>query len=341
VSRRIFHNQNWVGYLTIVFVLAASLAFAQAPNPPAAANQSAPAPTLLDDERGRAERGQALIEKARQALGVANLQTLSVRARLQRFVKYVSVQSPTKVEEKEKVIGGKIELDFALPGQFRKRLASKTLYGWGYSYEEIINDGVAFRDPPLRVRSGGPEQRVIDVRDVERTLNFQTESVQQQVSIFTLLLMLQPPPGIKVNWIYLGGYQLDNQTVDVVLARNEMFSPFVLLHPQTGLPVALAFTFHEALRPTVTMDVATVDNYYRRRSWQRFQQEFRARSQPVKRHEMRWMLNDYRNVNGVQLPHVISILRDGEKLEELTFNEYKLNRPINANRFKGEAKVTY
>ena len=333
-------NRLYLFLLGCAVLFGVALAGAQTPNPPAT---SAPvtAPLNLDDERGRAERGQALIEKARQALGVANLQTLSVKAKLQRFVKYVSVQGPTKVEEKEKIIGGKFELDFALPGQFRKRLASKTLYGWGYSYEEIINDGTAFRDPPLRVRSGGREQRLIDIRDVERTLNFQTESVQQQVSIFTLLLMLQPPPDVKVNWIYLGGYQMDNQTVDVVMARNESFSPFVLLHPQTGLPLALAFTFHEALRPTVTMDVATVDNGYRRRGWQRLQQEVRARTQPMKRHEMRWMLGDYRNLNGVQLPHLVTILRDGEKLEELTFNEYKLNRPINANKFKGEAKVTY
>lgn len=326
--------------LAMMWLVCASFSFGQASNHKAAPTSASAA----DDERARAERGQALIEKARQALGgeaLAKLQTLSVKAKLQRFVKYVSIQGPTKIEEKEKVIGGKFELDFALPGQFRKRIASKTLYGWGYSYEEIINGDTAFRDPPLRVRSAGREQRLVDVRDVERTLNFQTESVQQQLSIFTLLVLLQPPPGVKINWVYLGDYELENQRVEVVLGRNENFSPFVLLNSQTGMPVGLAFTFHEALRPTITMDVATVDRSYFRRSAQRYQQELRLRTQPVKRHEMRWMLGDYQNLDGVFLPHRITALRDGEKLEEIIFHEYKLNRPINPNKFKGEAKVTY
>lgn len=300
--------------------------------------------TSSEDERVRAERALTLVQRAHRALGgtaLENLQTLSVKAKLQRFIKYYSVQGPTKVVEKEKTIGGKVELDFVLPGQFRKRLASQTLSGWGYDYEEVINGDTVFRDPPLRVRSAGREQRVIDVKDVERTLDLQTETVQQQISLFTLMMLLRLPPAVSAKWLYLGDYAFEGKRLDVVSVQGETFNPFVLFDSQTGLPAALVFAYSDALRPIVQVEVAAVDRSYIRRTFQRAGQETRARTEPLRRHEMRWLLNDYRNVDGVLLPHRITVMRDAEKLEELTFEEFKLNRPINPKRFKGEAKVEY
>src|SRR5262245_46721514 len=61
-----------------------------------------------DEGRAKSEQALELIKLARVALGgdeaLGSIRTLSVSAKLRRPIKYVSVQSPTKVVEKEKVL---------------------------------------------------------------------------------------------------------------------------------------------------------------------------------------------------------------------------------------------
>ena len=90
----------------LVFVLAAANTASQ--NLPQNHPQNHP-----QDKAASAARAKELLRRARVAAGIESnsgvVQTLSFSAKSQRFLKYVSVQSPTKVEEKERTLGGKIE----------------------------------------------------------------------------------------------------------------------------------------------------------------------------------------------------------------------------------------
>lgn len=311
-------------------------------------------PTLESkDEQAQFARAQTLLKQARLAIGSdeawSKLQNLTVKLKLERPIKYVSVQGPDKVEEKERTLNGKIELDFASPDRYRRKFTTQTLSNYNYSFAEIVNGDKAWRDPPLQVRSSQGDNRVVDVGDVDRTLNAQTQSALQQLSLFTLMYLLETPATVPVKWRYEGKYKFADQTlgaepkeVDLLMGvLPDEFRPFLFLDPQTHRLVAVALAYVEALRPSVMVEVAALDRGYLRRTYQRAGQERRARAKPARMHEMRWLLSDYRSVNGAQLPFRIDVTRDGELLETMTVRELSTERPIHPKKFEGEPKVRY
>lgn len=309
--------------------------------------------TARVDDPEQLARAQVLLKQARAALGSedawSKLQSLVVRLKVVREVQYISVQGPDKVVEKERTLDGKIELDFLLPDRFRRRVSTDTFGNYKYSYAEIVNGDKAFRNPPLQVRSASGESRVVDVGDVERTLNLQTQNAQQQLSFYTLLYLLRVPASFPIQWRYEGIHEIRDQTlgeqpqkVEVVLGvAPDNFHPLLMFDPQTHLPVGLAIVYAEAIRQNVIVEVAALDRGFLRRTYQRAGQERRARTQPARRHELRWLLSDYRQIEGILWPHHIAITRDGKLLEDLVVREIKPNRSINPRKFEGEAKVKF
>jgi hypothetical protein len=305
------------------------------------------------DEQTKLARGQSLLKQARSAVGgeaaFEKLQTLSVELKVQRFVKYVSVQAPDKVVEKERTLSGKIRLEFLLPDKFRRKFSIETFNSFKITFTEALNGEKAWRDPPLQVRSPSGDNRVVDVGDVERTLNLQTQNAQQQMSFFTLMYLLQTPSSVPTKWRAEGVYRVSDQAlgsepkdVEVMLGEGpDNFRPILLFDPQTRLPLGVAVAYAEAVRPTVLVEVAAFDRNYLRRCYQRAGQERRARTARPRIHEMRWLLSDYRQVNGLLWPYRITITRDGEKLEEMLVTELEVNRPINPKKFEGEPQVKY
>src|SRR5215510_2557 len=77
---------------------------------------------VTNDDQARL-RAQALIKQARAVIAgeqvLRNILTLSTSGKSRRIIKYVSVQSPKKVIEKEKTLDGDLDLDFAFPDKFR------------------------------------------------------------------------------------------------------------------------------------------------------------------------------------------------------------------------------
>ncbi len=330
----------WLASLALAWVL---IGFAQERKP----QQERP------DEQTLLARAQTLLKQARAAIGSDEawnkLQNLTVKLKLERPIKYFSVQGPDKVEEKSRTLNGKIELEFALPDRYRRKFSTQTLSNYNYSFAEIVNGDKAWRDPPLQVRSSQGDNRVMDVGDVDRTLNAQTQSALQQLSLFTLMYLLTTPATVPIKWRYEGNYRFTDQTlgaeqkeVDLLMGvLPDEFRPFLLLDPQTHRLVGVALAYVEALRPTVMVEVAALDRGYLRRTYQRAGQERRARAKPARMHEMRWLLSDYRTVNGAQLPHRIDVTRDGELLETLTVREITTERSINPKKFEGEPRVKW
>lgn len=291
-------------------------------------------------------RANGLIRQSREAAGFESpgggVQTLAFKAKTERFIKYFSVQSPTKVVENDKTLGGKVEAEFWLPDKFRLRTKNDTLNGFDVSYTEVLNGDQAWRDPPMQVRSFGSDRRVIDVGDVERTLLMQTRTAKQQIALYTLGWMLQTPSSVPVELSYAGIVDLEGQQCDAVIVDGQDgFKNILLLDRNTRLLAGLAVVFFDVLRETVIVEATAFDRRFMRDTYARARQERLARSKPPQRHEILWRFLDQSSTNGVTLPQRVKISVNGRLLEELTITEYKINQPINPKRFEGKPEVKY
>ncbi|MDQ3014057.1 MAG: hypothetical protein M3X11_25550 [Acidobacteriota bacterium] len=309
------------------------------------ASQS-PLQNNLADKPASATRAKVLLKRARMAAGFESasgeVQTLSFSAKSQRFLKYISVQSPTKVEEKERTLGGKIEADCWLPDKFRLKRKGSTLTGFGFSYTEIINGDEAWRDPPMSVRSFGRDSRVIDVGDIERTLLMQSRTAKQQIAFYTLGWLLHAPPSLQIELSHAGTYELDGRAADVVVAEaQEGFRVVLLFDQTTHLLAALSTGFFDSYRETVIVETASFDPRFTRATFARAREERRTRTQQPKAHEILWVFSDYRTTSGVTLPYRTQIKFDGRLVEDLTINEVKINQPGNPKKFDGKPEVKY
>jgi len=330
-------GNRWAGLVGALLLLVLTAAGTASQNPQQNNLQSKAASGAFAKELVRRARVTAGIESASGAV-----QTLSFSAKTQRYSKYISVQSPTKVEEKERTLSGKIEADCWLPDKFRLKRKGSTLTGFGFSYTEIINGDQAWREPPMSVRSFGRDSRVIDVGDVERTLLMQSRTAKQQIAFYSLGWLLHAPPSLQLELIYGGVYELGGRRTDIVVAEGQDgFRLLLLFDQKTRLLAALATGFYDSYRETVIVEAASFDPRFTRATFARAREERRARTQPPKAHEVLWVFSDYRPVTGVTLPHRTEVKFDGRLVEDLTVNEFKLNQPGNPKKFDGKPEVKY
>ena len=146
--------------------------------------------------RKKRQKAEELIKLARAAIGgeevLSKIQTITATGKYNRFLKYVSVQSSKKVEEKQQALPGKMELEFALPDKFRRRITASRLRGFDYSFAQVVNGAEAWRDPPLPPISSNNDRRVIDVGDVERTEFIHATSAKQGLTYYSIAFLLMP-----------------------------------------------------------------------------------------------------------------------------------------------------
>jgi hypothetical protein len=295
------------------------------------------APTM-DEARARANE---LVRLARAAIGgeqaLGRIQTLTASGKYNRFVKYISVQSPRKVEEKQRAMSGKTEFEFALPDKFRRRLSGENFRGFGYSFAQVVNNDLAWRDPPLRPVSSNRDRRVIDVRDVARTQFIQATSAKQELSFFSVGWLMLPLPGYPVEMSYAGVYSDGLEDTHAIVAKGDSgFRFIIMLDLKTYEPVAVGISFFEDIQQNVVVETAGYfDRKFMQETYARARAERKARAKPAQEYELLIRFSDRRPVEGVKLPFRVTTLLNGEVVEEMTVNEFELNRPINPKRFAG------
>ncbi|MCG3161435.1 MAG: hypothetical protein JMDDDDMK_02618 [Acidobacteria bacterium] len=305
---------------------------------PALLSASEPQTSTPRDEAARAKE---LIKLARAAIGgeeaLGRIQTLTASAKYNRFVKYVSVQSSSKVEEKRKALSGKMEFDFALPDKFRRRVTGETLRGFGYSFAQVVSGDQAWRDPPMRPMSSYRDRRVIDVSDVARTEFIQATGAKQELTYFSIGWLMFTLPGYPLEMDYLGVYRVGSEDMHAIGAEGGGGFRFtVLLDMKTYTPAALAISFVENIQETVIVEApGFLDRRFMQETYARARAERKARAKPPQQYEMLIRFSDRRPVGGALLPFRVTTTLNGELIEEITINEFETNRPINPKRFAG------
>jgi hypothetical protein len=301
-------------------------------------SQSNPQNSASQSETVRAEE---LIKLARAAIGgeevLSKIQTITATGKYSSFVKYLSVQSPQKVEEKQKALPGKMEFEFALPDKFRRRITASRLRGFDYSFSQVVNGAEAWRDPPTRPISSQRDGRVIDVGDVERTAFIHATSAKQGLSYFSIGWLMLPLPGYPLKMSYLGLYRIGAENAHAISASGDSGFRFtLLLDMKTYAPIALAISFVEEIQPVILVEAAGFfSRKFMQETFARARAERKARTKPSQPYEMLIRFSDRRPVNGALLPFRVTITLNGEVIEEMTMSGFEINRPINMKKFAG------
>lgn len=288
----------------------------------------------------------ARLAAARLAAGVAPTQprprTFTASGKSKRFVTYVAVKSPTRIEDRQRELSGRFEFQFSSPDQFRLWRKGETLGGFGFKIEEVINGEKAWRNPPLTVRSFNQDPRVIDVGDVGRTLAIQSQTARQQVSLQALGLLALTPASYGLEWRETADFTYQGETFDAAIAATtDGLSLMLLFDQRTKLLTGLATTYYDTFQEAVLAEVASVDRRFIAATYARVREERRRRRHPRQRQQVVWRFTDHRTVAGIIVPHRSSVFFNGRLIEENTVTSVRIDEPIDPRRFAGEEKVKY
>ncbi len=297
-------------------------------------------------DRDAATRATTLIDAARRAAGMTAMpprpRTFSASGRSRRFIRYVAVKSPTRIEERQRQLSGRFEYQFVLPDRFRVWMKGETLGGFGFKVEEIVNGENAWRNPPLTVRSFNRDPRVIDVGDVERTLMMQAQTARQQAAFQSLGNLVVTPSAYPLAWRETGLFEHEGQSFDAAIAETrDGLRLSLLFDPQTRLLTGLATAYFDTLQETVVAEVASVDRRFIASTYARVREERRRRRHARQRQQVIWRFTDHRPVGGILIPHRSTVYFNGQLIEENTLTNVRIDEAIDPRRFAGEEKVKY
>jgi hypothetical protein len=229
-----------------------------------------------------------------------------------------------------------MEFAFALPDKFRRRVTGETLRGFGYSFAQVVNSGLAWRDPPMRPISSNQDRRVIDVGDVERTEFIQATGAKQELTYYSIGWLMLTLPGYPLKMNYAGVYPIGSETAHTIIAEGDSgFKFIVMLDTKSYEPIAVAISFFEVMQPSVLVEAQFFDRKFMQETFARARAERKARAKPAQPCELVLRFSDRRPVNGVMLPFRITTMLNGDVFEDLTISEFEINRPINPKRFAG------
>lgn len=148
------------------------------------------------------------------------------------------------------------------------------------------------------------------------------ESVEQSIHAgfarLMLVWLLTTPSSLPVEFTYAGQAvaQADGKKADVLnVTGPNNFAARLFIHPETRQVLMLS---------------------YRAGSRDRGEQEVSANAGET---EARWVVSDFRNVDGFTLPHQLVIFLKGRPIEVVIIKKVKINPSLKPNKFERQAPV--
>jgi hypothetical protein len=301
----------------------------------------AAASVCAQSEAEKAARAREIIGQAREALGgealFRSVRSLSASGRLRRFVKFVRVSSPDKVEEKEATLKSKIEFDFLFPDKFRKREKGSDAAGWPYDRAHVVNGGEAWIHPPPPAPSTRQSRMVVSADDAERSYEQQGQMVQADLTLYMLGWLLAPLPTYPVELTHEGEFGTGAGRAHVVNVRGrDGFGAMLFFDPQTRRLTSLMYVVVAPVREEIVVSAVGFSRQYRMQTFARARREAAARARTPRRVEVRINFSDYRPVGGLLVPHRLTWLHDGRTVAELEMSDFALNEPIRPKKFEAK-----
>jgi hypothetical protein len=265
-------------------------------------------------------RATEVLAAARTALGgdaaLAKVQTLSV-------------SGPTRRVFGEREVSGDSTIDFVLPDKMRRTDSFGIAGGPTMERVSVVNGNEVWDDSTnrggggfmMRMGPGGPggPGREPTEEDRQRMREMQARRMKSEMARHTLALLLRTDAPVT----YAGIAEAEDGKADVLDVKPEGGMPIkIFIDQATHLPLMITY---EAPLPRVVMA----------RGGQRPTPEEieKMRSEPPQMATFEVRYSEYKKVDGVQFPHLISTGANGNVTEEWTIDKIKVNPPLKPESF--------
>lgn len=265
-------------------------------------------------------RATELLAQARVALGGENK-----LARIERL----SCSGTYRRQMGGRELSGDLSIDLQLPD---KMLRTETMNPMGdatVTTEVGVNGDQPLRNsrtmgggPNLIVRVGGPAGPDVDAQMVRRQ--------RADLARLAIAFLLTPPASMPLEFSFAGEAEADADKADVIDAKGPgSFAARLFLDRKTHRPLMLSY---RGVAPRIVMATERMHGVPDRSRIERAERAA-ADAHPEEAVDITMFLDEYRQVDGVWLPHHISRSIDGKPAEEWTFTTIKVNPAFKADTF--------
>lgn len=282
---------------------------------------------LEDSGKTETDNSRALVEQVRAALGgEAKLKAVQSLSATASFRQIPQADAPE--------VDGEVELSFLLPDKFMKTEVSSIGGGLaeltrivGFNGDQLFRDARSTGGGAVTIRAPGADNPQAEAS--------QLRQVRAESARYLIAWLLAAPEKFPVEFTYAGEAEADDTTADILEARGpEGFNAQLFIDKKTRRPLMLSY---RAIIPRMvmrSMQSADASREASRDEAERRAREAQAAAPPPQESDVHLYLSDYRDVDGIMLPHRMTRSVDGRASEEWDVKKYKINPPLKAEQFK-------
>jgi hypothetical protein len=270
-------------------------------------------------------KAEQLLAQARQALGgeknLAKVQGLTATGTYQRTMG-------------DRQMSGDVTVDVQLPDRMLRTESANPVGDMTLIVEQGINGEKLLRNQRTL---NAPPGAVIRMAAPPANADAEAQAVRNaraDMTRFVLGLLLTSPSSMPLEYAYGGEAESDEGKADVIDAKGPgTFAARVFLDQKSHRPLMLQYRGVAPQMRIQTQQVQGPPDPARVQQAERAAREAAAAPPAPQVVDITLYFDDYRAVDGVQLPHRIARSVDGKPAEETTFKAIKVNPPFKAGTF--------
>ena len=237
----------------------------------------------------------------------------------------------------DRQLSGELTIDLQLPDKMLRTETSNPVGDMTIVLEQGVNGEKLLRNQRTM---NGPPGAMIRMAPPPATPDAEAQAVRNARADMTrllLALLIAPPPAMPLEYAYGGEAQSDEGSADIVDAKGPgSFATRLFLDRKSHRPLMLQY---RGLAPQMRIQTQTMQGPPDPERMRRAEQAARdaaAAQPPPQAVEITLFVDDYKAVNGVQLPHHFARSIDGKPTEEMTCKTIRINPSFKAGTFEGK-----
>jgi hypothetical protein len=267
-----------------------------------------------------------LLAQARQAIGgernLGRVQALTAAGTYQRTIG-------------DRQLSGEVTVDLQLPDKMLRTETANPVGDMTIEVAQGVNGDRLLRNQRTL---NAPPGAVIRMAAPPANADAEAQAVRNaraDMARFVIAMLLTPPSSMPIEFAYGGEAESDDGKADVIEAKGSgSFAARIFLDQKSHRPLMLQY---RGVAPQMRIQTQQVQGPPDPARIQRPEQAARdaaAAQPPPQLVDISLYFDDYKPVEGIQLPHRISRSVDGAPTEETTFKTIRLNPTFKAGTFE-------